>query len=836
MFLNRMGRRFFLTILLLVLLIPVIIFSAESVLAQKLYTRELQEFIKNDKEIRLLLSEKKNSIRITPYQDLKISNQKGEEIYLKKDTIYEFSHDYPLEKRWKLQVFATQNKNKAENIVAELKNKGYENITLLKKDNLYKVQLGDFSNREESESLSVKLARDGWDSWPISYEKISPEKEKKIIIYGPDDEIIFSGKKIRTNGSLKIDSTLYKGDFDFNFTSYGIEIFNDIAFNKLITAMLSAEVQGRARLSHSKYTEALKAQAIAIRTKILHHIIEADKTVYKPSEFKNFRGFTFYKSYVENAVEKTDGIVINYNNEIINSYYHKNSGGETASAINIIEKNIPYLKSVSDQRAIDDPLFLPDWSANYQEKELLTRFSQYFQKDINGIRDITIEKETSTNRVAKIKIKTDYGSYQIKGEEIREYFQIKSLIFEINKEYNNGYLKNLSLSGIGIGSGLGLSQDGAQIMAREGKTHKEIINYYYQNVSLKDLNFVNYTRQLVEAKITIGLKYKELRQINWSGPKVITVLEYEIGNKRVAFNNILANNKISGLADLSDIVNENQALAAVNGGFYQANGEPLGLFISNKKIISKSIYGRASLAQTEEGNFLIDRVEWEGMFRNKNNDQAFSVNLVNEKATEEDIAIYNHYFGKKAPLLEPGMTEFIIKNGEIVSKINSITIIKSEIPENGYIIQARKNENFSDFKVGDKVEFINYFNNSAWNKSEIVNAVGGGPLLVVDGEVAISGEKGKFQNDILYGRAPRTAVGITEDEKLVFFTVDGRQPELSVGITLKELAHFMKDYGIIKGMNLDGGASARMMVRGYTMSNPSSERLLSNGLIFYKIK
>ncbi|HKL76588.1 MAG TPA: phosphodiester glycosidase family protein, partial [Halanaerobiales bacterium] len=71
---------------------------------------------------------------------------------------------------------------------------------------------------------------------------------------------------------------------------------------------------------------------------------------------------------------------------------------------------------------------------------------------------------------------------------------------------------------------------------------------------------------------------------------------------------------------------------------------------------------------------------------------------------------------------------------------------------------------------------------------------------------------------------------------LVFLTVDGRQPELSVGITLKELAYFMKDYGIIKGMNLDGGASARMIVRGYTMSNPSSERLLSNGIIFYKIK
>ena len=832
MFYNRITKKLLLIILVVVFLSPFFIFSSKSVLAEEIYSRELKEFIKNDKEIRLLLKEKKSSVRITPNQDLKIINQKEKSILLKKDITYKISQDYKAEKRWKLQVFASQNRSKAENIVNKLRNKGYEDPKLLRENSLYKVQLGDFPKREASESLAVKLARDGWNTWPVSYETGS--EKMTMTIYGPEDEKLFSGQKFQLSGSLKMNGILYKGDFVVNFTSSGLEVFNNIDFDKFITAILSAEIHGRARLSDSKYEEALKAQAIVIRTKVLNNIIEEDKLVYRPSEFNNFRGFNFYKSYAENAVNKSKGVVVTYNDQIINSFYHKNSGGKTAEALNILGKDLPYLKSVSDQRAIDDPFFLPNWSVNYSEEDLMKRFANYFNKDISGIRDIKIGNKTDTNRIVKVVITTDYGNYQLQGEEIRDFFQVKSLIFESDKKYNSGYLQNITFSGIGIGSGLGLSQDGAQIMAKEGKSYKEIINYYYKQSSLKDLNFINYTRQLVDAKVTTGLKYKELRQINWNGPRIITILEYEVGSRNIAFNNFLAGSKISGLADLSDAVKQRKALAAVNGGFYQANGNPLGLFIQDNKIISESINGRAALAQTNKGRFLIDRVSWTGKLQKLADNQSLAINNVNKIPIEDEVTIYNNYYGNKVPLLQPEMTEIVVKNGKIVSKVNSITIIKSKIPENGFIIQAPTDNNLSEFKVGDKVEFINHFNRSNWNKSKIVTAIGGGPLLIDNGKIKITGKEGKFQNDILQGRAPRTSVGITKQNNLVFFTVDGRQPELSVGITLKELAYFMKGYGIKQGMNLDGGASARMVVRGYTMSNPSRERLLSNGLIFYK--
>ncbi|MFW5749969.1 MAG: phosphodiester glycosidase family protein, partial [Halanaerobium sp.] len=115
--------------------------------------------------------------------------------------------------------------------------------------------------------------------------------------------------------------------------------------------------------------------------------------------------------------------------------------------------------------------------------------------------------------------------------------------------------------------------------------------------------------------------------------------------------------------------------------------------------------------------------------------------------------------------------------------------------------------------------------------NNIQHAVGGGPRLLENGEIKITGEEEKFQPDILNGRAPRTALGITEDNRLLMLTIDGRQSALSIGMTLEETAEILKEMGAVEAMNLDGGASARMVIRGFTMNSPSEDRLISNGVI-----
>ena len=154
------------------------------------------------------------------------------------------------------------------------------------------------------------------------------------------------------------------------------------------------------------------------------------------------------------------------------------------------------------------------------------------------------------------------------------------------------------------------------------------------------------------------------------------------------------------------------------------------------------------------------------------------------------------------------------------------------IPPNGYLLTGRgeSRELLSNLTPGSLLKLDNYYN-EAWQEHEIVTALGAGPRLLKNGEVHINGEEEKFQPDILYGKAPRSGLGITADNRLVMVSVDGRQPELSVGVTLKELAEILKSYGAQDALNLDGGDSTRMVIRWFTANKPRQERLIANGIL-----
>ena len=81
--------------------------------------------------------------------------------------------------------------------------------------------------------------------------------------------------------------------------------------------------------------------------------------------------------------------------------------------------------------------------------------------------------------------------------------------------------------------------------------------------------------------------------------------------------------------------------------------------------------------------------------------------------------------------------------------------------------------------------------------------------------------------------APRTAVGILRDGSYMLVTIDGHRPGYSVGATLTELGNTMKGLGVVEAMNLDGGGSTTMWVKGRVANRPSDgfERSVSNALL-----
>lgn len=94
-------------------------------------------------------------------------------------------------------------------------------------------------------------------------------------------------------------------------------------------------------------------------------------------------------------------------------------------------------------------------------------------------------------------------------------------------------------------------------------------------------------------------------------------------------------------------------------------------------------------------------------------------------------------------------------------------------------------------------------------------AVGGGPVLVQNGEIRISNnEEIKFAGKAIDDKHPRTAMGYTRDNKLIILVIEGRNPGIAEGATLKQEAQMLRDLGCLEALNLDGGGSSCMLVNG----------------------
>lgn len=242
--------------------------------------------------------------------------------------------------------------------------------------------------------------------------------------------------------------------------------------------------------------EALKAQAIVARTYTVYKInnkkheeadicddstccqawISKEDRLAKWEEAK--RESNWQK--IEEAVNETKGKIITYNNEPINAFFHSNSGGTTEIPVNVWGgTGYPYLQVV--ETAGEEGYSQYSSEVELTNEELINKLKEKYpdiQIDFNNNEDIKIVEYTDSNRVKTIK----FGNHEISGVEARTIFGLKSTNFEVEKQ--NGKVK---FSVKGYGHGVGMSQTGADSMAKEGKNYEEIIKHFYIGVEIKDM-------------------------------------------------------------------------------------------------------------------------------------------------------------------------------------------------------------------------------------------------------------------------------------------------------------------------------------------------------------
>jgi exopolysaccharide biosynthesis protein len=111
-----------------------------------------------------------------------------------------------------------------------------------------------------------------------------------------------------------------------------------------------------------------------------------------------------------------------------------------------------------------------------------------------------------------------------------------------------------------------------------------------------------------------------------------------------------------------------------------------------------------------------------------------------------------------------------------------------------------------------------------FKKWKMQTAVGGGPVLVQNGEISITNNQElKFTGKAINDKHPRTSMGYTADGKLILMVIEGRFPNKAEGATLTQTANLLRQVGCVEALNLDGGGSSCLLINGKETITPSDK-------------
>lgn len=238
--------------------------------------------------------------------------------------------------------------------------------------------------------------------------------------------------------------------------------------------------------------EALKAQAVAAYTYALYKIKEnADKPYDITDSFATDQHYIDEQETqkkwgekaaknsekIKNAVKSVEGEYISYSGEPILALYHAISGGKTENILDVFSVELPYLVSCD---SIGDLL-----DAEYQSSVVLTpeQFSTILKDKVTlsgEAKDWVGQIQHRDNGYVK---SVNVCGKEFKGTEIRSIFSLRSANFDLSYD---GVSFNFNVRG--YGHGVGMSQTGAEYMAKQGGTYKEILMWYYKNCEISKQN------------------------------------------------------------------------------------------------------------------------------------------------------------------------------------------------------------------------------------------------------------------------------------------------------------------------------------------------------------
>ena len=340
-------------------------------------------------------------------------------------------------------------------------------------------------------------------------------------------------------------------------------------------------------------------------------------------------------------------------------------------------------------------------------------------------------------------------------------------------------------------------------------------------------------------KLTDGLWVKWIRD-NW-GPNRIKVLTLN-PSSRLTLDVALANGRLPGRETTSSMACRHGAVAAVNGTFGLPWGRPIGLFVEDSFMkASPLVWGNAFALTHDEQVAYIGHPDARVTMSRTGDGPKSVIWAWNEPGLPPAPLLgYTMDGGRHASppsnacaarLVDQGIASWGENNNGVQREylVDDVNCAQSPMRRNGETVIAAPFESKLVNRVSDLEEgqLVRLTWSVGWPNA--LDAIAGNPVLVANGRNVAYDCPNPFCKE-----NPRTGIGVTRSGRILMVTVDGRQRRRSHGMNLWQFARFFRILGATDALNLDGGGSTTMVVKGSVINRPSDpggERAVSSSIL-----
>jgi stage II sporulation protein D len=309
---------------------------------------------------------------------------------------------------------------------------------------------------------------------------VSSRERGRVRVAAGRDSVLVDGQPVggvwrHRGGELRIDELRVRGGVEVRRSESGLAVINQVPLEPYVAGTLGREVYA------SWEPATLRAQAVVTRTYALHRAAQASGHWHLTADTAGqvYGGFDAENASVVAATRATAGEWLAYRGEPILAAFHSASGGRTASAHEVWGQRVPYLVSIEVRDEEDSPDTY--WRASVS-RPTLGRALAPLGIDVGEVRDVQVIERSPSGRARAVQVRGRGGEAELSARVLREALGmdvIRSTLFQ-TRTTDAGVV----ISGSGNGHGVGMSQWGAQAMAKRGASYREILAAFYPGVAV----------------------------------------------------------------------------------------------------------------------------------------------------------------------------------------------------------------------------------------------------------------------------------------------------------------------------------------------------------------